>query len=67
MTPQLSQAIGRAQTLAYELRFINDAVLAGLNDLDRQYTLSTYAPLLRSYIATLGDVLNTVEAAAQNT
>ena len=65
MTPQLSQAIGHAQALAYELRFINDAVTGAINEIDTQYTLSAYTPVIRHYLAQLAAALDAAEMEAE--
>ena len=43
------------------MRFINDAVLAGINDIDSRYVLSDYAPLIRAQLAELDKVLADAE------
>lgn len=58
---RLSRLLSQAQAIVHEMRFINDAVLAGINDMDSRYVLSDYAPLIRAQLAELDKVLADAE------
>ena len=62
MNRQLFEALGTAQSRLYELRFINDAVTGAVNEIDGQYTLSSYTPVVRRYLAEIAAALDAAEA-----